>query len=181
MGSASSCPEPIRYDRVSRLLHWLMAALLFIQIGLGLWMTELPKGAGGARAYWFNVHKSLGMTLGLLALFRLAWAVRRPPVPAVPMAAIQRHLASISHRLLYVLMLLMPASGFLGSVYSGYPVRLFGLTLPKLAERWDAAKAVMSAIHQISAFALMLLVALHLLAVIHHQFIAKDGLLQRMR
>ena len=78
-------------------------------------------------------------------------------------------------------MLLMPLSGFLGSVFSGYPIRFFGLQLPQLAQRWDAAKALCSALHQASAIALGLLIALHVLAALYHQCVLKDGLLQRMR
>lgn len=170
-----------RYDRLSVALHWLMAALLLAEIGLGLWMTGLPKSGGGTRAYWFNIHKSLGMLLGLLILVRAGWAWLRPRVEPAAQAQAMQKLAAGSHRLLYALMLLMPLSGFLGSVFSGYPIRFFGLRLPELAQRWDAAKQLLSCIHQGSAYALILLIALHLLAFAHHQFILKDGLLRRMR
>ena len=56
-----------RYDRFSVTLHWLMAVLILGQIALGLWMLGLPKDGSGLRASWFNVHKSWGMVLGLLA------------------------------------------------------------------------------------------------------------------
>lgn len=168
------------YDRFSVLLHWLMAALLLAQLGLGLWMTGLPKDTGGMRAYWFNIHKSLGMLLGLLLALRLAWAAARPHPRPLPLGRAMQRLATASHRLLYLCMLLSPLSGFLGSVFSGYPIRFFGLRLPQLAERWDAAKELLSCLHLGSAYALMLLIGLHLLAFFHHQFILKDGLLQRM-
>ena len=79
-----------------------------------------------------------------------------------------------------VILLAMPLSGFLGSVFSGYPIRFFGLRLPSLAERWDGAKELLSSIHQGSAIALMLLIALHVLAFLYHQLIVKDALLRRM-
>ena len=81
---------------------------------------------------------------------------------------------------LWVIGLLLPLSGFLGSVFSGYPIRFFGLRLPRLAERWETAKELLSCLHQLSVYALLLLLTLHLLAVVHHQFILRDGLLQRM-
>ena len=170
-----------RYDRFSVTLHWLMAALVLGQIALGLWMTGLPKDGSGLRAAWFNVHKSWGMVLGLLIVLRLAWALLRPRVAAWPQARAQRIAARSTHPLLYALLLLMPLSGFLGSVFSGYPIRFFGLQLPQLAQRWDAAKALCSALHQASAIALGLLIALHVLAALYHQCVLKDGLLQRMR
>lgn len=174
-------PHTQRYDRFSVLLHWLMALLLLLQIGLGLWMTGLPKDGSGLRAYWFNVHKSVGMLLGLLILVRLAWSLVRARIPPARIGPLMRTMAHANHGLLYVFMLLVPLSGFLGSVYSGYPIRFFGLALPRFAERWDAAKALLSCVHQFSVYALMLLIAVHVLAAVHHQFILRDGLLQRMR
>ena len=170
-----------RYDRFSVTLHWLMAVLLLGQIALGMWMLGLPKDASGLRASWFNVHKSWGMVLGLLIALRLAWALWRPRVAALPQPRSMQLLATGAHRLLYLLMLLMPLSGFVGSVFSGYPIRFCGLRLPQLAERWDGAKELASGVHQWSAWALVLLIALHVLAFLHHQFIRKEALLQRMR
>ncbi len=169
------------YDRFSVTLHWLMAALLIGQIALGVWMLGLPKDATGLRASWFNVHKSWGMVLGLLIVLRLAWALLRPRVAALPQARSIQLLAATAHRLLYALMFILPLSGFLGSVFSGYPIRFFGMTLPKLGARWEAGKEVMSVLHQGAAMALMLLIALHVAAFVYHQFVLKHALLQRMR
>ncbi len=170
-----------RYDRFSVALHWLMAALILGQIALGVWMIGLPKDGTGLRASWFNVHKSWGMVLGLLVLLRLVWALLRPRVAALPQARPLQLAARSAHGLLYALMLAMPVSGFFGSVFSGYPIRFFGMQLPKIAERWDAAKDLLSGVHQVSAVALILLIALHVLAFLYHQFVLKDALLQRMR
>ncbi len=169
------------YDRFSVLLHWLMAALLLAQLGLGLWMVDLPKNDTGIRAYWFNVHKSMGMLLGLLIAVRLCWAALRPRVAPLAQEHNKRALADWSHRLLYLLMLLAPLSGFLGSVFSRYPIRFFGWRLPRLAEPWDLAKEVLSVVHWWSVYSLLLLVVLHLLAFVHHQFVLKDGLIRRMK
>lgn len=170
-----------QYDKFSVFLHWLMAAVLLGQIALGLWMLDLPKDASGLRAGWFNVHKSWGMVLGLLALVRWLWALRRPCVAPLAQAQALQWLAAGAHWLLYALMLLSPLSGFLGSVFSGYPIRFFGLTLFKLAERWELGKMLMSGIHQWTTWALLLLIVLHVAAFMQHQFILKDAVLRRMR
>ncbi|GAA4003704.1 cytochrome b [Comamonas faecalis] len=170
-----------RYDRLSVWLHWLMAALLLAQIALGLWMLGLPKGGTGVRVYWFNVHKSIGMLLGLLIVLRLAWALARPRVAALAQARHLQLAASGAHKLLYALMLVMPLSGFFGSVFSGYPIRFFGMRLPDIAGRWDAAKELLSMVHKVSALALILLIALHVAAFAYHQLVRKEALLQRMR
>ena len=173
--------ETAKYDRLSVTLHWLMAILLIFQLALGLWMLDLPKGPSGMRAYWFNIHKSCGMLLGMLILVRAIWACLRPRVKPAPAVIVMRRLAAASHGLLYALMLILPLSGFLGSVFSGYPIRFFGLRLPQLAQRWDEGKEWLSLLHHWAAYALIMLVTLHLLAFLHHQFILKDALVRRMR
>ena len=135
----------------------------------------------GVRAWWFNQHKSLGMVLGLLVLLRLAWALLRPRVPPLAQGAARQRLASGAHRLLYALMLLVPLAGFLGSVFSGYPIRFYGLLLPQWSGRWDAAKALMAGVHHWSAWALLALAVLHVAATAHHQLVLRDGALRRMR
>ena len=78
-------------------------------------------------------------------------------------------------------MLMAPVSGFLGSMYSGYPIRFFGMKLPQLAERWDSAKAFFSIMHEVSVYAMLVLIAAHVLAFAYHQVVLKDGLIRRMR
>lgn len=169
-----------RYDRLTVLLHWSMAILIVGQIGLGLWMVNLPKDDSGMRAGWFNVHKSVGAVLLVLVALRLVWLPLRPAV--VPAAqGLQQCMARAGHGLLYLLMVVAPLSGFLGSVFSRYPIRLFGVKLPRLAEPWETAKEALSLIHLVSNYALVAMVVLHLLAFAYHQFVRKDRLLQRMR
>ena len=73
-----------RYGRVAMALHWAIALLALFQIGLGWWMIDIPKSPPGLRAGWFNVHKSFGITIGLLMLARLGWRLGHapPPLPA---------------------------------------------------------------------------------------------------
>ena len=138
----------------------------------------------GARALVLLAGGNLRALVALLCL-GLAWALLRPRVAAWPQARAQRIAARSTHQLLYALLLLMPLSGFLGSVFSGYPIRFFGLQLPQLAQRWDAAKALCSALHQASAIALGLLgaaalraaagVALEPLGQVGHHDRGEDG------
>ena len=60
--------EAGRYTLTAIVLHWLIGIAVFAQIGLGLWMIGIPKSPPGVRAYWFNVHKSIGITIALLVL-----------------------------------------------------------------------------------------------------------------
>ena len=63
---------PHRYTRTAIVLHWIVALAVLGMIGLGLWMIDLPKGVGPFRAEMYNLHKSIGMTLGLIIFARVA-------------------------------------------------------------------------------------------------------------
>ena len=172
--------ESQRYDRVAVALHWLIACGVLAQIGLGWWMLDIPKQPVGVRAGWFNLHKSIGLTLGALVVLRLAWRLAHRPPPLPPSLPRWQQAAAIAtHRLLYLCLLVMPLSGYLGSSFSGYPVRFFGITLPGWAARNDALKDLFSQIHYAAAAVFMLLITLHAAAALKH-LLARDGLFGRM-
>jgi cytochrome b561 len=162
-------------------LHWLIAACVFCQITLGLWMIGIPKSPPGARAWWFNVHKSIGITLGALILVRVLWrlAHRAPPLP-LTMAKWERVAANSNHALLYVCMAVMPLTGYLGSSFTQYPILYFGMRLPHWG--WDAPalKELCSQVHLTTVVIFIALIALHIAAALKHWLIDRDGSLERM-
>jgi cytochrome b561 len=169
------------YTRTAIVLHWLIAVCAFGQITLGLWMIAIPKSPPGMRAYWFNVHKSVGITLGVLILARVLWrlAHRAPPLP-LTMPDWQRITAKASHFLLYLCMLTMPLTGYLGSSFTKYPILYFGMRLPHWG--WDAPalKELCSQIHFATVIGFMMLIAIHIAAALKHLFVVRDGVFQRM-
>lgn len=168
-----------RYDAVAVSLHWAIAVMVLAQVALGWWMTDLPEEGGGQRE-WFNLHKSLGITLGLLAVVRLAWRASHPapPFPAA-LPAWQRTAARLTHGALYACLLVLPVTGYLGSSFSGYPVRYFGWTLPAWGWEWPAAKEALSAVHLGATWLLSLLVIVHVAGALAH-LARRDGVFQRM-
>ena len=173
--------EAGRYSRGAIALHWLIALGVFTQFALGWWMRDIPNDPPGVQAYWYNVHKSIGLTLFLFILARLAWRLthRAPPLPgSVP--AWQRRAAAASHRGLYLCMLIMPLTGYLGSSFTKYPIKYWGMTLPRWG--WDAPalKEICSTAHYVTVWIFMTLVAIHILAALNHLLIARDGVFQRM-
>lgn len=170
-----------RYDRIAIALHWLIALGILAQIALGAWMIGIPKDPPGFRADSFNLHKSMGITLGLLVLLRLAWRVAHPP-PALPatLPTWQRRIARANHLLLYACLVVMPSSGLLGSIFSGYPIRFFGLRLPALAAKNEPLKELLSALHWGTALVFVTLIAIHVLAAVRHRLIDRDGVFERM-
>ncbi len=169
-----------RYGRVEMALHWAIALLALFQIGLGWWMIELPKSPPGLRAGWFNLHKSIGITLGLLMLARLGWRLGHVP-PALPasLPRWQARAARLSHGLLYAALILQPLVGYLGSSFTRYPVKYFGATLPHWGWEAPALKQLCSNVHFALACLITALVALHIAAALKH-LVARDGVFERM-
>ena len=175
-----SGPHFGRYTRTAIALHWLVALAVIVQFCWGWWMQGIPKQPPGLRADAFNLHKSIGLTIMMLMTVRLLWRWRHPP-PAFPaMPKWQAALAHVIHATLYAVLLLHPLSGYLGSVYSGYPVKLFGLTLPPWGHSDPALKNFFSASHFVTSWVLLAAVALHVAGALKHALVDRDGLLTRM-
>lgn len=169
-----------RYTRVAVILHWVIALGVLGQIAFGWWMIDIPKSPPGVRAYWFNIHKSVGITLGVLIIVRVIWALmhRAPPLPDhIP--AWQRLASKASHLALYVCMIIMPLSGYLGSSFTKYPIKYWGMTLPNWGWESPVLKDICSDVHQITVIVFMVLIAIHIAAAVKHM-IARDGVIQRM-
>lgn len=161
-------------------LHWLVGLAILAQLTLGLWMEDVPKSPPGVRAGWFNLHKSTGMVIAMLIAIRILWRLmhKAPEMPQV-MTVFQKTLATWNHRLLYVCMLVMPLSGFLGSSFTPYPIKFFGMALPRF---WDAnadMKEFLAQVHACTACVLLILIGVHLMGALFH-FVKRDGVLQRM-
>jgi cytochrome b561 len=169
-----------RYSRVASALHWVIGTLILVQMALGWWMQTVPKRPPGVRASWFNLHKSIGITLALLVIVRIGWRLLHAPPPLpLRVARWQRVAAMFNHRALYACMLIMPMSGYLGSSFTRYPIRYFGIVLPHWGWDWPAAKSLMSAVHDATAWALAALLAMHVCAALWHAW-QGDTIFMRM-
>ena len=168
-----------RYTRTAVFLHWLIAALFIGQFAWGWLMQEIAKSPPGMRADAFNFHKSIGLCLLGLMLFRLGWRIANRPPALSPMPVWQARLAQVTHIALYVALIVQPVAGYLGSVWSGYPVKWFGVTLPAWGSKSVALKDAMSEVHLVTSFVLLALVALHVAGALYHA-LRGDGVLARM-
>jgi cytochrome b561 len=174
-------PDHRRYDRVARYLHALIGLALAAQIVFGVLLDELAPRGTPARASVINLHKSLGLVLGLLIVLRLLWRLyHRPPAWPVAMTGAQRMAAVWGHRALYAAMLLLPASGAVASNFSKHGVKFFGLALPPLGPDLPAVYKFFNGLHGLTAWVLVALIAGHVLLALKHAFIDGDGLLARM-
>ena len=169
-----------RYSGPAIALHWLTAALILCTIPLGMYMSDLKLSPLKLQLY--SYHKWIGVTVLLLVLVRLAWRyTHKPPALQADMPLWQQRAAHAVHHLLYLLMLCIPVSGWLMSSAKGVPVVYLGLLqLPDLVSKDKALGKLLETAHEQLSYALLLLLALHLAAVIKHQFIDRDDTLSRM-
>jgi cytochrome b561 len=174
----------VRYSLTAIVLHWVLGLVILGMFGVGLYMTDLPFSPTKLKLY--NWHKWAGITVLVLSAVRLLWRVtHRPPVLpdtiAQAMPAWQRWAHHGTHHALYVLFFLVPLIGWAYSSAAGFPVVLFGvLPLPDFVPVDKALAEMIKPLHEFSAFALIGLAGLHIAAALKHQWINKDGLLNRM-
>jgi cytochrome b561 len=163
---------------LSRILHWLMAAMLLTMLFIGV---NMVASLGNYRAL-VAVHRPLGILVLILAILRLANRIftTLPPFPPT-MSSRERWVASASERLLYTLMIALPLVGW-GMLSAGhYPIIMFGpLHLPPILPANPSLYAVLRKAHTLLAFLLFLTFLAHLSAVMFHTLIIRDRLLHRM-
>lgn len=170
---------PPRYTTTAVALHWLVAALIVCGFTLGLSMVPLPLSKRKLELYLW--HKSIGITVFLLTCLRLLWRSRHAPPPLPSMPEWQRRATVVAHGALYVLLLLIPLSGWLYSSATGVQVVYLGLVpLPDLVPKDKALAAVLRACHVTLNFTLAALVCVHAAAALRHHFVDRDTVLWRM-
>jgi cytochrome b561 len=169
-----------RYTATSQWLHWITALLILATIPIAWQMLEMKPGLP-VRTVYFTAHKSIGVTILLLAVARLLWRSRHPAPPSPPDWPRWAVLAAkTNHVLLYVLLLAMPASGYLRSATDGHGISYLGLfDLPHLPKD-DAVSSLALAIHHAGQWPLYALVVLHMLGTAWHVVVRRDGALDRM-
>lgn len=181
---------PTHYDGVAMTLHWLVALAVLLNIGLGLYMGDLPRG-DPMKFEIIQLHKSTGLTVLVLSIVFVIWRLthRVPPLPST-MAVPLKYLARAAHVLFYILILALPLAGWMmvSSSPRGGPIPFFGLfdwppvgflagmALPD-KKLWVGTFAET---HETLAWIMMALIALHLGAVAYHQVVRHDGVLKRM-
>ena len=132
------------------------------------------------RSFYFNVHKSFGVTIFVLIIIRILWRLTHtPPALLASYKAWEGKLADGSHRLLYVLMIILPLSGVITAVNSKYGIKWFGIDFIKGLDNNDMREIFKEA-HEIIGWVLVAILILHILGALKHKFIDKDDTLKRM-
>lgn len=171
--------DPLHYGLVSRALHWVMAALILVQIPLGLYLLRMAPGL--ANLWLFPLHKSIGVTVMTLAVLRLLWHLYSPPpAPLGDPAHWTHRLARAVHLAIYALLLIVPVTGWIGGSGSGIETLVWNRwTLPPLVPATEFWQDTGFFLHWLATRALMVLLALHVGGAIRRAMLG-DGTLKRM-
>jgi cytochrome b561 len=170
---------PVRWNLFAQLLHWLIA-LLIVGLGiLGLVMVEMVPSFDKLKV--FALHKSVGITVLVLVGLRFVWRLAHRAPPPVPAPHWQQVSATLVHGALYVLMFVMPLSGWLFNSAANFPLQWFGLfNLPALWSADPAVKRIALQIHEYGFWTLAILVLVHAAAALKHHYFDHDDTLRRM-
>lgn len=190
-----------RYTKTAVILHWLIAIAIFSMFALGWFMEGLPKegakqtaydlfnfgiytwqlaDAATPRTFYFNLHKSIGVTILGLIVIRVLWRVtHKPPALLSSYKVWERKLATGVHHLLYLLMIALPVSGVIMATYSKYGIKWFGYPLIKGLDN-NAARESFKEIHELIGIVILVMLILHIAGALKHHFVDKDDTLKRM-
>ncbi|HEY9305727.1 MAG TPA: cytochrome b/b6 domain-containing protein [Mycobacterium sp.] len=167
-----------RYPVLTRVLHWLTAALVFCALFIGFVMVNSTGRYAGLVA----LHKTLGVTILVVVVVRLVNRLthRAPPMPAT-VGALERKIVVASEISLYALLLIQPLLGWAMVSAAGGPVVVFGsLRLPRIAPFDAQLYWLLRQGHSIIAYTLMAVVAAHVSAILLHTLTLRDRMLERM-
>ena len=177
-----------RYSTVAIILHWVIAGLILFNLYLALQFDGLR---GLAKFNAFQLHKSVGLTVLVLSLARLAWRLtHRPPLLPAKMPRWEKFGAQAAHWVLYGLMIGIPLTGWV--VVSASPTNLPTVIFktvpwPHLGFIHDLSMPVrrsledqVEQVHMLLGFSMGFLIILHVAAALKHQFWNRDEVLSHM-
>ena len=173
---------PNSYGTIAKTLHWVLAIALWGMFFFGRHIAHMKPSLDNLHLYGW--HKSIGILLLVLILFRMFWRIISPPPKIISDIKTPRSQIFIAHAVhfsLYILMLLVPLFGWLASSASGFEMRFFDtFIIPPIGSENPGLEELFFTFHEISAKLLIALSILHILAAVFRHFIKKDNTLRRM-
>lgn len=175
------------YTPVAKFLHWLIALGIIAMLVMGWVMTDMENSPN--KFALFQLHKSVGITILLLTIIRLWWRIyHKPPQLPALMPEWEKLAAVTAHFCFYVLLILMPLTGWIivSSSPLNMPTILYGLipwphlpVFPDLQNKKEISD-LFGAFHSLLAYVIAGLAVLHILAAWKHHLIDRDDILLRM-
>ena len=175
-----------RYGGVTKMFHWVIALLILTLLPLGLFANDLPYETSQEltrKAWYFSLHKTLGVTMFFVALARIVWAISQPK-PGLLNAdhKVESFAAETVHWLLYGALIIVPLSGWIGHAAAAgfapiwWPI---GQGLP-LVPKSVGVEHFFGALHWVATKVLFAALLLHFLGAMKHHIIDRDATLWRM-
>lgn len=169
------------YGSVSKFFHWILFLLVVFMIVLGFFMGDASKPL---KLTLYTIHKSTGMTILILMVMRILWRWSNPIPDLPPSVPLWQQLsARLTHGFLYLLLFIMPLSGWMLSTAASKPVNFWWLgtiNFPWLPKS-KALAEVFESIHEICVWILIVFITLHILAALkHYCFDKQKSIVRRM-
>ena len=173
-----------RFSPVGVAFHWVMAALVLFQLGLGWSLQLIP--AGGAKISAFALHAMVGIGIFVLAFLRMVWRIMiTDPYNSADMQGWRTTIAYIVEHLFYVCFFMLPITGWAmwSAVASPGSINL-GISWPPLPfydfETWRNWRILHLAedIHLLFAWVLMIMIPIHVGAALKHHFWDRNDVLK---
>lgn len=176
-----------RYSLPQRVLHWGIAGLVALALVAGMLFfafgfSGLQDTFGGAVTNaLYKYHKTAGVLVLGLMILRVVLRLRLgAPAPVTSLTDLERRLSAGVQLLLYAMLLVLPALGWLATAAGGFPVEFFNWTLPGLIGKDKALSELLFTLHGLAALTVMLLLGLHIAGALRHWLIKRDGVMRRM-
>ena len=165
------------YGFISKIFHWLSAAVLIIQIPLGFYLVDMDFG--DKRLTVESIHVTLGLSIFYLILFRLLYKTLNP-TPRLQNSLFpgQKIIAKLNHIFLYVSILVITISGALKKLFNGEELDMFFFNI-EIKDNFELAE-IFYEIHIVGNYTLIALISLHIFAVIIHKLLFKENLLKKI-
>ncbi|HEX3954646.1 MAG TPA: cytochrome b/b6 domain-containing protein [Stellaceae bacterium] len=169
------------YGLVARVVHWLVAVLAVVVVGLG-WSILGSARETGWRDLLLLLHRSFGLLVLALMVFRIIWRLSHPPPPLpTDFPRFEALAAHADHALLYLMFIVMPLSGYANAALSGHLVNLFGIiAIPPLLPESGRLSQIAVAVHLAGQFLIYMLVGVHVAAALVHRYVRGNAILDRM-
>ena len=170
----------LTYTPTARVLHWLTAALVLVQLPLGFVIAR--NWSGPVHDSLYNLHRSIGALIIPIILVRFVYRLLHP-APPLPdeIPRLQQLAARVTHWALYTLLIVQPFLGWIGTSAFPATIVVFGLfALPPLWYEDRAFSDQILTVHALIALSIAVLLVLHISAALHHHFVRRDAILKRM-
>ncbi|MGA7594427.1 MAG: cytochrome b/b6 domain-containing protein [Gallionella sp.] len=169
-----------QYSKRMVIIHWLTLVLLVVAWYLGDSLGDATDGSKATLAGYL-IHMAVGVSVLVLVLSQLFFRHRDGTPPMLDDKPVFLTAAKGVHHLLYTLLLLVPFSGILTVITSTTGKALLAGDANLLPKEHGYHGVIAHAVHGVLVNVLIGLAVVHLLGALKHQFVMKDGLVERMK